>query len=285
MLAQVIQDDELLKFLVVAYFDPGTVDNHALRQILTYFFPVYCHSRPANQARMARGVVGILHALVVMRDGMGEEEEMVALGVVCAQLADWTDPRRNVGGGVSAGKGGVAERVVDPDVQVVLAKEMLERVFAGGCVRMFPPTLTPMEKQNKRKIANSQTGEEKKCLLSTLAKLYIPADANPEHLRTLYELVARAIEENVAQDAPSRNALNKLEVSLGKIVGDLAAAAEDTVIVPAEGDEEGEGEGEGSEGEGTVVTAVLGGGDEGRYEEEEKGEEEEQEEEEDAEEE
>ncbi|RPB12529.1 hypothetical protein P167DRAFT_565197 [Morchella conica CCBAS932] len=264
MLAQVIQDDELLKFLVVAYFDPGTVDNHALRQILTYFFPVYCHSRPANQARMARGVVGILHALVVMRDGMGEEEEMVGLGVVCAQLADWTDPRRNVGGGVSAGKGGVAERVVDPDVQVVLAGEMLERVFAGGCVR-----------------------EEKKCLLSTLAKLYIPADANPEHLRTLYELVARAIEENVAQDAPSRNALNKLEVSLGKIVGDLAAAAEDTVIVPAEGDEDGE---EGSEGEGTVVTAVLDGREEGRYEEqqqeeEEKGEEEEEEEEEDAEEE
>ncbi|KAH8146781.1 uncharacterized protein LAJ45_09155 [Morchella importuna] len=230
MLAQVIQDDELLKFLVVAYFDPGTVDNHALRQILTYFFPVYCHSRPANQARMARGVVGILHALVVMRDGMGEEEEM------------------ECGGGVSAGKGGVAERVVDPDVQVVLAGEMLERVFAGGCVR-----------------------EEKKCLLSTLAKLYIPADANPEHLRTLYELVARAIEENVAQDAPSRNALNKLEVSLGKIVGDLAAAAEDTVIVPAEGDEDGE---EGSEGEGTVVTAVLDGREEGRYEEQQQEEEE-----------
>lgn len=132
MLAQVIKDDELLKVLVVAYFDPATVDNQSLRQILTYFFPVYCHSRPENQCRMATIVVATVHALMVLRDGLGEEEEMVGPTAIASQLADWTDPRKNVGGGLQAGKGGIQERVVDPDVQVDLAGEVLARL-SGGC--------------------------------------------------------------------------------------------------------------------------------------------------------
>lgn len=131
MLAQVIKDDELLKVLIVAYFAPTTVDNHSLRQILTYFFPVFCHSRPENQCRMAGVVVATVHALMVLRDGLGEEEEMVSPTTIASQLADWTDPRKNVGGGVQAGKGGVQERVVDPDVQVDLAGEVLARLSSG----------------------------------------------------------------------------------------------------------------------------------------------------------
>lgn len=137
MLAQVIKDDELLKVLVVAYFDPATVDNQSLRQILTYFFPVYCHSRPESQCRMASIVVATVHALMVLRDGLGEEEEMVSPTTIASQLADWTDPRKNVGGGVQAGKGGIQERVVDPDVQVDLAGEVLARL-SGGCNSKSP---------------------------------------------------------------------------------------------------------------------------------------------------
>lgn len=131
MLAQVIKDEELLKVLIVAYFAPTTVDNQSLRQILTYFFPVYCHSRPENQGRMATVVVATVHALMVLRDGLGEEEEMVSPTAIASQLADWTDPRKNVGGGVQAGKGGIQERVVDPDVQVDLAVDVLARLSTG----------------------------------------------------------------------------------------------------------------------------------------------------------
>ena len=42
----------MLKALVIAYFDPMTSENQTLRQTLSYFFPVYCHSRPENQSRM-----------------------------------------------------------------------------------------------------------------------------------------------------------------------------------------------------------------------------------------
>lgn len=65
-----------------------------------------------------------------------------------------------------------------------------------------------------------------------MSKLYIPADADVDKLRKGYELVAQAIEDKVANDAPGRNTLNKMEVSLGNIVGDLAEAArEETMIV------------------------------------------------------
>lgn len=81
-----------------------------------------------------------------------------------------------------------------------------------------------------------------------MSKLYIPADADVEKLRKAYELVAQAIEDKVASDAPSRNALNKMEVSLGKIVGDLAEAArEDTMIVGSVAGDESDAESEAEE--------------------------------------
>lgn len=111
-----------------------------------------------------------------------------------------------------------------------------------------------------------------------LSKLYIPADADPEKLRNVYELVAQAIEDKVAVDAPSRNALNKLEVTLVKIVGELAEAGrEETMIAGsvagnetdagtetgAETEEDGEKKrrGEESEAEGSVAAAKEDGED------------------------
>jgi len=54
MLASVVTEDELLKVLVEAYFNPLSAQNEPLKQALSYFFPVYCHSVPENQYRMAR---------------------------------------------------------------------------------------------------------------------------------------------------------------------------------------------------------------------------------------
>ena len=57
MLANVIvtdQQDEILKVLVETYFNPSTAQNDPLKQALSYFFPVYCHSVPENQYCMAR---------------------------------------------------------------------------------------------------------------------------------------------------------------------------------------------------------------------------------------
>jgi len=54
MLAGTFTDDDILKTLVETYFDPSSAQNNPLKQVLSYFFPVYCHSVPENQYRMNR---------------------------------------------------------------------------------------------------------------------------------------------------------------------------------------------------------------------------------------
>jgi condensin complex subunit 3 len=54
MLANVITDEEILKVLVETYFNPANGTNDPLKQALSYFFPVYCHSVAENQANMAK---------------------------------------------------------------------------------------------------------------------------------------------------------------------------------------------------------------------------------------
>ena len=65
MLASVITDDEILKILVETYFNPLSSQNDPLKQALSYFFPVYCHSVPENQYCMARVCPWKLRGLIV----------------------------------------------------------------------------------------------------------------------------------------------------------------------------------------------------------------------------
>ena len=54
MLAGMVVDDRVLQSLVLVYVSPETATNQELRQCLSYFFPVYCYSSPANQRRMQK---------------------------------------------------------------------------------------------------------------------------------------------------------------------------------------------------------------------------------------
>ncbi|KAK4991656.1 chromosome condensation complex Condensin, subunit G [Elasticomyces elasticus] len=233
MLSQLITDTDLLKQIVVAYYDPETSANSTLRQALSYFLPVYCHSRKENAERMSKVAVPVIHALSSMKEAFAEDEdmdgEMVSLTVIGGMLVDWTDPRKIVGadGHAGAEDGG--------DSHLLLAEEILER------------------------LVTSQTSkDEKKIYFSILSKLHFPsnvASASPEHLRTVLELLAETADTKVATDATSRNTLTKLQASLLKLIHDSAAAerggGEETVldetIVPrgtAAGSEEDEEEGD-----------------------------------------
>jgi len=57
MLAGVVTEDEMLKVLVETYFNPVSAQNEPLKQALSYFFPVFCHSVPDYQYCMARVLV------------------------------------------------------------------------------------------------------------------------------------------------------------------------------------------------------------------------------------
>jgi condensin complex subunit 3 len=54
-----------------------------------------------------------------------------------------------------------------------------------------------------------------------LGKLYISPGSSPDRLRETYTEVSCAVEDGLLTDAPSRNALYKVHVSLGKIVNGL----------------------------------------------------------------
>lgn len=139
-LGRVIQDSEaandLLRTLVVAYFDPSTQGNQGVRQTLSYFLPVYSYSRKENQDRMRSVAMDAMHSLFNIHealDGEDEDSEMVSLNTIGAHLVDWTDPRKCYAAGDSMGLGDeAAKKAVNGDVHLDLARDILDRLNSNG---------------------------------------------------------------------------------------------------------------------------------------------------------
>lgn len=135
------------------------------------------------------------------------------------------------------------------------------------------------------------TEEEKKIIAALLGKLYVSPASSEEKIRDVYADICEAVDAQILSDATGRNALYKIHVSLGKIVNNLDAAAdnrpgenfrrsvsratslgvddrtvvpaEERTVIAAEADimEEDEGE-DTSRGEGTVVERTVVAGNE-----------------------
>jgi condensin complex subunit 3 len=65
-----------------------------------------------------------------------------------------------------------------------------------------------------------------------LGRLYITPHSTPEKLQMACDLVAEAIDAKVATDAPTRNALTKLQTALTRAIGDEAQITGRKSIVP-----------------------------------------------------
>jgi condensin complex subunit 3 len=150
MLGRVIADSEaatdLLKTLVVAYFDPSTQGNQGVRQALSYFLPVYSCSRKGNQDRMRSVAMDALHSLYNVREGLDEEDddsEMVSLSTIGAHLVDWTDPRKCYipGNQMSLADEG-AKKAINGDVHLNFAGDILERLNSTASSKFSPCFLT-----------------------------------------------------------------------------------------------------------------------------------------------
>lgn len=205
LLGRVVTDHdhsaELLKTLVVAYFEPASAGNQSVRQALNYFLPVFCYSRPENQDLMRAVALDALHTLYNVRESLEDddadvEEEMVSLSTIGACLVDWTDPRKCYTPGIAAD---AEKKNVNGDVHLDFAKDVLER------------------------LNSNYSKEEKKVLAPLLGKLYISPSSSEEKIREVYVDVSEALEGNLLSDATGRNALYKIHVSLGKIVNNLDA--------------------------------------------------------------
>ena len=143
MLTLVIQDDDLFEQAVICYFDPVTKDNAGVRQTLSYFLPVYCHSRRENMERMARVAGGVMHTIVDMSEELAEGEEMVGISQVGNMLLDWTDARKLVvqdEAMVSWDEAGRrVVKAVNGDIHLDLAESLLERAVNSGCSSKSAP--------------------------------------------------------------------------------------------------------------------------------------------------
>ena len=137
MLTSVITDEDMLEQAIVCYFNPSTNENAGVRQALTYFLPVYCHSRRENMQRMANVAGGVMHVVNELSEELEEGEEMTSINVVGNMLIDWTDARKLVvpdAATVSWDEAGRKEvRTVDSDVHLSLAENVLERAMHHGC--------------------------------------------------------------------------------------------------------------------------------------------------------
>lgn len=220
MLSRLITDTDLLKQLVIAYFDPDTSSNAHLRQSLSYFLPVYCHSRAENAHRMVEISCAVLGKLATIRESLDLDadpedetgEGMVKLGVIGQMLVDWTDPRKIHGFAEAAGTDKAAEGA--SSLHFILAEKILDR------------------------LVTTQVGkDEKKVLFSVLGKLHLPTNGcSSTQLEEVLNLVREAVDTKVATDATSRNTVSKLENELWKQMNAVAAAerggggAEETIL-------------------------------------------------------
>ncbi|KAF3897349.1 Subunit of condensin complex [Trichophyton interdigitale] len=171
----------LLQALVLAFFNPRTRDNLTLRQALTYFFPVYCHSHIANAQNMRKIAVPAIRTVLAAVDdfyaleaeedsdgeidgSVGEKETKVLMSGVVGMLTEWTDDRRIIGlggGGDPLAPASLSNNSTlrpSESLHLALAKDILQRVLGVGGFATAPR-------------------EERKYLLSMLSKLHLPTPA------------------------------------------------------------------------------------------------------------
>ncbi|KAF2647635.1 hypothetical protein K491DRAFT_784605 [Lophiostoma macrostomum CBS 122681] len=215
----------IIREFVIAYFDPETKETPALGQALTYFLPVFCHSRQANTMVMVELTRSIISKLMTERDKPDDDtaEQMVAWPVIAGHLAEWTDGRRVLGAtevGLD-GKTNLKKGAEEP--HIMLATKLLERALKDSC-----------------------TKDERKILLMLLTKLHISSSrptsgetVDADMLNNLHDLASEAVEENLGIDATSRNYISKLQIGLAKRLGDVERVTQTPDVEgQAEDDEE-----------------------------------------------
>lgn len=220
LLGRVVTDPEaaaeMLKTLVVQYFDPVTAHNQSVRQALNYFLPVFCYSRAENQDLMRTVALDALHMLVNVRESLEDDdadvdEDMESLTTIGACLVDWTDPRKCYSPTITLEP---EKKTTNGDIHLDFALDILDRLNGNMSSRLIA------QRQDSQ-ILTIFTEAEKKVVAPLLGKLYISPASNEEKIREVYDEVSIAVDDKLVTDTTGRNALNKIHLSLGKIVANL----------------------------------------------------------------
>lgn len=200
LLAGVIKEPDLVKTLVVVYFNGSSAYNQPLRQALTYCIPVYCFSSSENQKAMASVVVDSVRRLTQVYETI-EDEEMLSPTQILQQLIDWTNPNRvvHLNSSGEMGGGGGAD-----DVHCDVAIDMIQRLGDD----------------------NEPTKDERKALVTSFTKLHIPHTVSLERLKELHELVEDFMQNGNMTEAYVKNAITRFYAEITTTIKKAQESAE-----------------------------------------------------------
>ncbi|RIA84784.1 nuclear condensing complex subunit [Glomus cerebriforme] len=198
MLSKMVYEKNILKELVVLYFDIETAPNLRLRQCLSYFFPAYCHSSVENQCLMLQICVPCLTGLIEEYRQL-KNKKMTPPLQIAQQLIDWADPFKVV-------KSVQNEERIDYGAHADIAIEILKELF---------------KETNK---------EVKKIYCQVLNKLDINESAGILRFKKLTLLTGNLKTRKPLIDAVSRNAFKKFEESLLRYYSDAPDPLDDNEL-------------------------------------------------------
>ncbi|KAG8985209.1 hypothetical protein FRB93_006052 [Tulasnella sp. JGI-2019a] len=200
MLSGIVSDSNLLRSLIILYLIPETEDNLALRQCLSYFFPVYCYSSSINQRRMQTVLLQTYWRLREHRKTLEKHEEMVPASQMGVLFLDWTD----------------VEKAVDPAADSAIQADFAVEILTTLLKQEFSIEAEVAEGKSRREI--SLTREDKKVLCQMLPKMYIPADLDEDKAKYIKVLSSTLRTRRPFKEAVVRNAFARFEKGLDKVL-------------------------------------------------------------------
>lgn len=195
ILGGVFTEEDLIKTLVLAFFDSDTGENEALQQILSFCIPVFAYSSINNQKLLGNVVVDCFKRLTNSFD-----KTLVSSTQIFQQLIDWTDPRKFVNYDNS-------EEAKNSDVHLTLCGDMIKR------------------------IASSDSKEERKVLCGSLSKLHFPVTALLDRLTELKGWLAELLDAEVVTETVPKNSLLKFETVLDKAITKVQGGTTTTTVL------------------------------------------------------
>ncbi|KZT61424.1 hypothetical protein CALCODRAFT_506217 [Calocera cornea HHB12733] len=183
MRSGMISDETILQSLVLMYLSPETSDNQALRQCLSYFFPVYCYSSSLNQRKIQHIFVPVMEALTQVHQDLEEDQEMISPSQIGMQLVDWTEPKKVVE---------VNDVKADHSIHIDVAIELLKYLL------------------------NATDKDERKTICQLLSKLHLPEHADDDKVKSLGLLIWGFKTRRPVKDTASRNALVRFQSAINK---------------------------------------------------------------------
>ncbi|KAG0297693.1 hypothetical protein BGZ98_000478 [Dissophora globulifera] len=137
MLTKLLKSPQILRKMIILYFNPETVDNNLLRQCLNYFLQVYFHSSHENQVTLSEIFVPIMIQLIQMQ--LDAKGDMPTPAIMAQQLLEWCEPRRVLG---AEKEGAAADSNIDFGLQANIAIEVVKVMFTeSNAIRKHLPII------------------------------------------------------------------------------------------------------------------------------------------------